>query len=86
MGERGENNSQFRFQFLADFNGITTDNAGNVYVVDGFNERIQKFSSNGDMYVTQWGQLGIENGDFIQPTGIATDNAKNVYVVDIGKL
>jgi hypothetical protein len=54
-----------------------------VYVVDGYNERVQKFTNNGT-YVTQWGRLGTENGDFIHPAGIATDNASNVYVIDIG--
>jgi tripartite motif-containing protein 71 len=84
-GERGDNNNQFHFDFgfLTNFNGITTDNMGNVYVVDGDNSRIQKFTNNGT-FLTKWGELGRENGKFISPTGIATDNASNVYVVDIG--
>jgi tripartite motif-containing protein 71 len=82
-GQSGEGNGQFDFEFLAKFIGITTDNAGNVYVVDGFNDRIQKFTSNGT-FVTKWGQSGEGNGEFIQPTGIAIDKAGNVYVADIG--
>ncbi len=64
--------------------GIATDSAGNVYVDDTRNYRIQKFTSGG-AYVTQWGSEGSGNGEFEYPTGIATDSAGNVYVVDAYK-
>jgi len=66
------------------FNGpsaVATDNAGNVYVADLGNNRIQKFTSTGT-YLTQWGSPGIGNGQFSDPWGVATDLVGDVYVVD----
>ena len=61
--------------------GVATDAAGNVYVADAGNERIQKFTGTGT-YLTQWGSPGAGNGQFNGPFGVATDAAGNVYVVD----
>jgi len=52
--------------------GVATDAAGNVYVADPGNSRIQKFTSTGT-YITQWGSFGNGNG---------VDAAGNVYVAD----
>jgi NHL repeat-containing protein len=84
-GQRGNASGEFHFKFIPQvkFNGITTDNLGNVYVVDGFNDRVQKFSSNGT-FITQWGRSGFGNREFLDPTGIATDNESNVYLVELG--
>ena len=60
---------------------MTTDAAGNVYVADISNQRIQKFTAAG-AYITQWGSLGGGNGQFNNPHGVATDAAGNVYVAD----
>src|SRR5437762_96888 len=62
-------------------NGVATDAAGNVYVVDCSNHRIQKFTSAGT-YLTKGGTSGSGNGQFNRPYGVATDVAGNVYVVD----
>jgi tripartite motif-containing protein 71 len=51
--------------------GIAVDSVGNVYVADTGNNRVQKFTSNGD-YITQWGSFS--------PYGIAIDSGDNVYV------
>jgi DNA-binding beta-propeller fold protein YncE len=63
--------------------GIATDVAGNVYVADTGNDRIQKFSSTGD-FLDQWGTLGADAGEFNGPRGIATHPAGSVYVADTG--
>lgn len=63
--------------------GITTDAAGNVYVVDSANHRIQKFTSAGG-FLTEWGSLGGATGQFNVPTGIAVDATGSVYVTDTG--
>ncbi|MGO8703400.1 MAG: SMP-30/gluconolactonase/LRE family protein, partial [Candidatus Brocadiia bacterium] len=74
-GSPGSGNGLFSYP-----EGIALDNANNVYVADTFNNRIQKFDSNGN-FLTQWGGLGDGNGQFDFPIGIATD-AANVYVAD----
>src|SRR5207247_1793188 len=55
--------------------------AGNVYVVDVANNRVQKFTGTGT-YLSQWGSSGSGNGQFNAPCGVATDAAGNVYVAD----
>jgi streptogramin lyase len=63
--------------------GVSTDGAGNVYVVDTFNNRIQKFNGSGT-FLTKWGSLGFGEGQFYQPQDVATDGTGNVYVTDLG--
>jgi len=43
--------------------GLTTDNLDNVYVADGGNSRVEKFTSNG-VYLGQWGAVGSGPGQF----------------------
>ena len=79
-GTPGSGNGQFYYpEGIATFK--TTLETIEVYVVDRGNNRVQKFTSDG-AYLTQWGSLGIGNGQFRQPTGTATDSIGNVYVVD----
>ncbi|HEX6688672.1 MAG TPA: hypothetical protein VF085_08415 [Solirubrobacterales bacterium] len=62
---------------------IATDTAGNVYVCDNRNNRIQKFDSDG-FFLAEWGGTGSGDGQFVFPEGIATDPDGNVYVADTG--
>jgi hypothetical protein len=62
---------------------IATDAAGDVYVADTLNHRIQKFSSSGSFRM-KWGSQGTGNGQFNYPGSVATDAAGNVYVADMG--
>ena len=62
--------------------GITTDSAGNVYVVGADLSRVQKFDSTGT-YLTQWGTSGTGDGEFFFPYDVTTDLAGNVYVSDV---
>ena len=64
-------------------NGVATDSAGNVYVADTGNDRIQKFRSNGT-FITNWGGYGSGNAQFNNPLYVAVDHTGNVYVVDHG--
>jgi sugar lactone lactonase YvrE len=75
-GSRGSGDGEFYGPL-----GIATDAAGNVYVVDGNNERVEKFSSDG-VFLGKWGGPGLGDGQFYEPDGIAADAAGNVYVVD----
>ncbi len=67
---------------------VATDGAGNVYVADSGNHRIQKFGPSGT-FIAKWGRnggagsSGSGNGEFYNPTGIATAGS-DVYVADSG--
>ncbi len=69
------------FNLLTDI-AIADDNS--VYVAEGFGNRIQQFSADGD-FIRQWGSKGSETGQFDFPSGlaIAIDN-NSVYVADRG--
>src|SRR5215213_7825688 len=62
-------------------NGVAVDSAGNVYVADTTNNRVQKFDADGT-FITEWGQQGTGDGEFFSPYGLAVDSAGNVYVSD----
>ena len=60
--------------------GIAVDAAGNVYVADTGNHRVEKFSTTG-AFLEQWdGNFG--DGPFNTPRGLAVDSAGFVYVAD----
>jgi uncharacterized repeat protein (TIGR01451 family) len=75
-GTNGSNEGEFRSP-----TGIAVDNSGNVYVVDELNDRVQKFTYNGQ-FLLEWGGQGSAPGQFLAPTDVAVDNAGNVYVTD----
>ncbi|MEO9310619.1 MAG: HYR domain-containing protein, partial [Nitrososphaera sp.] len=59
---------------------IAVDEAGNVYVTDLGNFRVQKFDNEG-VYLHSWGSKGTDSKNFQSPAGIAVRN-NFVYVVD----
>ena len=71
--------------------GIAVDSAGNVYVADQNNNRVQKLNVTTGTW-TVWGLTdgtgnpitGTNPGEFNQPYAVAVDNAGNVYVSDSG--
>jgi Tol biopolymer transport system component len=77
-GTHGSGTGQFD-----DPSGVAIDAAGNVYVADSNNNRIQKFSSSG-AFLTQWGSTGSGDGQFNGPVDVAVDGSGNVYVADWG--
>lgn len=70
--------------------GVAVDAAGNLYIVDTFNNRIRKLSTDGtittiagDGTASYWGDGGPAlNGQFRFPFGIAVDAAGKLYVAD----
>ncbi len=66
------------------FNGprdAATDAAGNIYVADYANDRIQKFGP-GRNFIQAWGSRGTGNGQFNRPYGVALDSVGRVYIAD----
>ncbi len=57
------------------------DGAGNVFVSDSSNNRIEKCTSSGD-FIVAWGTSGSGNGQFNFPVHLALDAAGNLYVAD----
>jgi cytochrome c-type biogenesis protein CcmE len=61
---------------------IATDNAGNVYVLDTENDKVQKFTTNGT-FVKEWSIQRTKASELVL-TDIAADREGNVYVLDTG--
>jgi DNA-binding beta-propeller fold protein YncE len=61
--------------------GIAADAAGNLYVADLGNSRIQKFSPEGEFLKT-FGKSGTSEGELREPNGITVDSAGKIYVAD----
>ena len=77
-GQAGAGDGQFN-----EPSGVAIDSAGNLYVADTANHRIQKFDDQGN-FLLKWGASGSGAGQFDAPKGMAVDSADNVYVVDSG--
>jgi hypothetical protein len=80
-GASGGGNGQFNKPTGID----VISGSGDVYVVDTFNHRIQKFNSSGN-YVAKWGSSGSGNGQFNNPHDIAisqiSGTVDNIFVSD----
>ena len=62
--------------------GIATDSAGNIFVADTNNGRIEKFSPSG-VFITSIGTSGKGHGQFGAPNGLAVDHFGNIYVAEV---
>jgi hypothetical protein len=67
-------------QFYKPFD-ISLDSDGNVYVADSGNNRIQKYSPEGEL-LASYGRKGQGPGEFQIMGGIAVDNQGQMYVTD----
>ena len=61
--------------------GMAIDTAGNIYVADTGNNRIQRFDQVGTLATrVLWGVFGAGDGQFNQPRNVAVDASNRVYV------
>ena len=63
--------------------GIEFDEDDKLYVVESRNNRVQKFSKEGQ-FLLAFGGPGTEDGQFNRPWGITIEKTGDVYVVDWG--
>jgi DNA-binding beta-propeller fold protein YncE len=75
-GKYGSGQGEFNYPY-----GIAIDSRGDVYVSDMNNNRIQKFSPDGE-FITATGLYGSGDGQFKYPYGIAVDEKGVLYVID----
>lgn len=79
FGSYGTGNGQFGYGI----NAPVVDAAGNIYVPDLLNNRIEKFDSNGN-YLSQFGSAGAGNGQMNSPWSVAIDQNGTIYVAAAG--
>jgi sugar lactone lactonase YvrE len=75
-GGKGNGNGQFDSP-----HGIAADSAGNIFISDTNNGRIEKFSRTG-AFVASFGSKGAGYGQLGDPNGIAVDQAGHIYVAE----
>ena len=65
--------------------GLAVGSDGAVYVADTWNNRIQKFTAEGE-FITMWGEFGAAETPyhFWGPRGVAVDEQGRVYITDTG--
>lgn len=62
-----------------DARGIDFDSAGNAYIADLYNCRVQKYDSAGN-YITSFGSCGTGVGQLVRPTVVLIDGTDKIYV------
>ena len=69
--------------WFATVTGVTVDKSGNVFVADFYNNRIQKFTADGE-FLTSFGTKGQGPGEFNFAIAAAAADDGTVFVADYG--
>lgn len=75
-GRKGTGAGEFNGPF-----GITLDPSGNLWVAEGYNHRLQRFTRDGE-FLGAIGVFGRGAGEFVTPTGVTFDATGNYYVTE----
>ena len=67
--------------WFATVTNITVDKQGNLYVADFYNNRVQKFSADGQ-FLTSLGEKGTGPGQFEFAIAAAVADDGSVFIVD----
>lgn len=73
-GTQGSANGQFNTPY-----GIAADSAGNIWVADGFNSRVQRFNTSG-VFQSAFGTAGSAPGQLGVPTWVTLDASGALHV------
>ncbi len=68
-------------QFAGNGGGLAVDKAGNVYVADSDNARVQVFTAKG-RFLRKWGSVGTGDGQFGNPEDLAIAPDGTIWVAD----
>ncbi len=63
--------------------GIARDAKGNLWVLDYWEPRVEKFNEAGEFQFS-FGTTGTKNGQLYDPSGIAIDSEGHIWVTDLG--
>lgn len=70
-------------QFASNGGGVAVDRAGNVYVADSDNNRVQVFSAKGS-FLRKWGSIGTGDGQFTRSEDVDVAPDGSIWVADDG--
>ena len=84
-GYNGDNISATSAQINLPY-GLMLDGAGNLYVVDGGNQRVRKISASGIITTIAGTGVAGYNGDNIQATGAMLNNPRSIVIDAAGSL